>query len=298
MRSTLALAVIAGCAETPQLEPDWMAGLDDGHSLAELSIPGTHDTGALHEPYPGVAMTQELAIADQLEAGVRYLDLRCRNFDDQFLIYHGAIDQDQTFDEVLATIDAFLDAHPGETVIASVKEELAASGATLTFEQLFQAYVAREPARWYLGAAVPRLGDVRGQIVLLRRFDATGVPLGLDATAWPDDATFTIANADATLRIEDEYMVSDDAAKWTAIAGLVAEARTGDPATLYLTYTSGYQLIGGLPDIPSVATDIDARLDTYLADPANAHGRLGVLVMDFVTAARARAIVATNQLTR
>ena len=55
-----------------------------------------------------------------------------------------------------------------------------------------------------------------------------------------------------------------------------------------------YQTIDGLPNIPSVADDINMRLDGLLADPESRHARLGVLAMDFVTAARARAIVATN----
>src|SRR5262249_22917605 len=139
--------------------------------LSDLTIPGTHDSGALHEPIANVAKCQTLTIAEQLDAGVRYLDIRLRNFQDQFLVYHGPIDQDLTFEDELATLFEFLDAHPHETVIASVKQENDPYGATLTFEQLFDRYVAQAPQRWYLGATLPMLGDVRGKLVLLRRFD-------------------------------------------------------------------------------------------------------------------------------
>ena len=115
--------------------------------------------------------------------------------------------------------------------------------------------------------------------------------------AWADDTTFSLTTA-ASLRIEDDYIVTDNAAKWTAITALLAEARSGDAATLFLDYTSGYQTIGGLPSIPSVADDINMRLDGLLADPENRRARLGVLAMDFVTAARARAIIATNATAR
>lgn len=270
-----------------------MGDLTDATGVAELSIPGTHDSGALLEPYPGLAQAQTLAIADQLAAGVRYFDVRCRHFQDAFLIYHGPIDQDQTFDEVLATMSKFLDEHPGEALIVSVKEEAAPDGNTRSFEATFASYVAQARDRWYLGDTLPRLGDVRGRLVLLRRFAASAAPLGLDGSAWADDATFSLTTA-ASLRIEDDYIVSDNAAKWTAITALLAEARSGDAATLFLDYTSGYQTISGLPNIPSVADDINARLDGFLADPQNRHARLGVLAMDFVTAARARAIIATN----
>ena len=103
----------------------------------------------MYEPYPGIAQAQHLTIAEQLAAGIRYFDLRCRaatSDDHKFDIYHGAIDQNQTFDDVLATLYAFLDAHPHEAVIASVKEEAAESGATRSpFDQLFARYVAAAP---------------------------------------------------------------------------------------------------------------------------------------------------------
>ena len=288
---------LAACSGDDAGDSDWMASLPDTANLAALTIPGTHDSGAQHEPAAGIAQTQNLTFADQLSAGVRYFDVRCRNFDDQFLIYHGSIDQSQTYDDVLAAMYSFLAAHPKETIIISVKEELDAQGATMSFEQVFDNYVALHPERWYLGATVPALGDVRGKLVLLRRFESVATPLGIAGppSVWADNATFTITDADAVLRIEDNYLVTDDGVKWTDITSLFGEARaTADPATLYLAYTSGYQTIMSLPNIPSVSDTINAMLDSFLADPANAHVHLGIAVMDFVTAARVHAVLSTN----
>ena len=271
-----------------------MASIDDSRGLTELSIPGTHDSGAMFEPYPGLAKAQDLTIEQQLEAGIRYFDVRCRNFNNQFLIYHGPIDQNQSFDQVLATMFAFLDAHPTETLIVSVKEEIMEQGATLTFEQVFDGYVATAPQRWYLQPTLPLLGDVRGLLVLLRRFDVTMPPLGIDASPWADNDTFSIANGDAMLQIEDNYIVTDNGTKWDDITSLLAQAGAGDPATLYLAYTSGYQTINYLNDITIVSNDINPRIDKWLAEPANAHAHTGVLVMDFATEARDHAIISTN----
>lgn len=294
LRAVFLALLVVGCSQPASGEPDWMADLADTRMIAELSIPGTHDSGARFDLTQGLAKTQDLTIAEQLTAGVRYFDVRCRHVGDQFLIYHGGVDQNQTFDEVLATMYAFLDAHPHETILASVKEESVPTQNTRSFEATFNAYVAQAPARWVLAPTPPRLGDVRGKVVLLRRFDATTTPLGIDATVWADNATFTISDADAHLRIEDEYVVTSNDLKWTAITNLLAEAAAGDPTTWMLTYTSGYQLISELPHITLVSDDINARLDTFLADPANAHAHLGTLAMDFVTSARVEAVLSTN----
>lgn len=283
--------MIASC--TDSASPGWMAEQDDAKSLGELSIPGTHDSGARFEFTAGLAKTQELTIQQQLDVGVRYLDIRCRHVGDAFLIYHGAVDQNQTYDEVLATLFAFLDANPTETIIASVMEEATPSGNTRSFEATFGAYLAHAPQRWHLDPAIPRLGDVRGKVVLLRRFSSTITPLGIDASPWSDSTTFSVSNA-ASLRIQDAYMVADNNVKWTAITALLGEVRTATASTLFLDYTSGYQTMNGLPNITIVSDDINARLTAYLADPANAKVRLGVLVMDFVTADLAAAIVTTN----
>jgi 1-phosphatidylinositol phosphodiesterase len=293
--SWLALAAsLAACTKPATGEPAWMAKLADARMIAELSIPGTHDSAARFDLTQGLAKCQSLTIADQLEAGVRYFDLRCREVQDQFLMYHGGVDQNQTFDAVLATMFAFLDAHPHETILASVKEEAAPTENTRTFEATFEAYVAEAPARWTLAPSPPRLGDVRGTLVLLRRFDATTLPLGVDATQWPDDATFDISDADARLHVEDEYIVTDNDLKWTAITSSLAEATASDPSIWTLTYTSGIQTIMGLPNIPLVSDDINTRLDAFLADPANARAHVGTLAMDFVTAARVASVIATN----
>ncbi len=283
------LLALAACSDSPA--KGWMASVDDGTSLAALSIPGTHDSGAMFEPFPGLAKCQSLTIADQLAAGVRYFDIRCHHFQDQFLIYHGSIDQNQSFDDVLATMLGFLDKHPTETIIVSVKEEGTAMMPVKSFEATFASYLDQARDRWYLDSTVPALGAVRGKLVLLRRFDAAASPLGIDASPWPDNASFAIAHPGVALQVEDEYMVTTNDAKWAAITKNLDAAGAGDPATLFLTYTSGYQTIQGAPNITSVSDDIDARLDGAIAA---AHGRLGVLAIDYVTKARAQAIAALN----
>jgi len=170
---------------------DWMKSMPDGRLLSELSIPGTHDSGARFEPVPGTAKCQDLPIAGQLNAGVRFLDIRCRHLRDAFVIHHGPVYQNLNFDGVLDDILAFLKAHPSECVILSIKEESSPAENTRGFEQTFDSYVARNPDKWLLKVTLPTMAEARGKIILLRRFNATSLPKGIAATGWADNATFS-----------------------------------------------------------------------------------------------------------
>lgn len=279
-------ALVGAC--TDDAEPAWMSRIEDSRSLADIVIPGTHDSGALHEPLAGLAKTQALTIVEQLDAGVRFFDLRARNIDDAFWLYHGSLDQDQPFEGVFGAMYAYLDAHPTEVLVASLKEEAPPSGATKSFDAVFADYAAQSPEHWDLRDTVPSIAEVRGKIVLVRRFSSTPA-VGIDASPWADNATFSITNA-ATLRVQDEYIVMSNDAKWTAITALLDEPRVAD--TLYLDYTSGYRPTDmGLSDILAVASDINARLDARVAMPIAA----GVLVMDYVTRDRVIAVIDANE---
>jgi 1-phosphatidylinositol phosphodiesterase len=277
---------------TPQ---GWMGALPGSTSLADLSIPGTHDTGATIEVSPGTTKCQNLSVADQLAIGVRYLDIRTHNTNNSFEVFHLTVDQNLTFDQVLTSIYTFFTANPGETVIMCLKEENPdpQTGSTNTYEQTFQSYVSQHPERWLLTDSIPTLDQARGKIVLLRRFNATTTPEGIDGTNWSDNVTFTMTSGTSTLRIQDFYQIPDDPSKWAAITGLFNEALTADASTLYLNNTSAYfELDGGAENITGVSDVINPELQTYFTDAGA--GRYGIVAMDFVDATKASLVLKTN----
>ena len=279
-----ALSLSAGAAGN-----NWMTPLDGNLPLSQFSIPGTHDSGATVEPISGTAKCQNLSITDQLNAGVRFLDIRCRHINDAFAIHHGQIYQNLNFNDVLNSVIGFLNSNPGETVIMSVKEEYNATGNTRSFEATFDSYVAQNPTKWNLGSAIPTLTQARGKIVLFRRFGASSTPKGIDASNWPDNTSFSTGN---TLRVQDRYNVSDNNAKWAAILQTLEEARYSGPNTLYVNFASGTTSIIGIPNIPTVSNNINPRITTFFN--ANPSGRFGALLMDFADAAKCTLIYNTN----
>lgn len=286
----LCLILAAIPASTHGAGNNWMNALDGSKRVSEFSIPGTHDSGARNEPVSGTAKCQTLTIADQLTAGVRFLDVRCRHLNDAFVIHHGSVYQNINFDDVINATTAFLDANPSETVIMSVKEEYTSSGTTRSFEATFDTYVAKNPAKWLLTSSIPTLNDARGKIVLFRRFGASVTPKGIDASNWPDNVAFSTGG---TLRVQDVYNVPSNDPKWASILAILNEARYGGPAPLYVNFASGVKSgTFGIPSIPTVSNNINPRLATFFA--ANTSGRFGAVLMDFADASKCSMIYNTN----
>lgn len=256
---------------------DWMAALNGDLHLSQISIPGTHNAMALYETFSGTAKCQHLSLTDQLNAGVRFIDIRCRHINNTFTIHHGSVYQNASFDDVLNAVFNFLDSNPSECVIMSVKEEYTPSENTRTFVQTFDAYVARSPDKWNLGTSIPTINEAKGKITLFRRFRGSSTPKGIDASVWPDNTSFT----SGALDVQDNYTVSDNNAKWSQITGRFGDARNSNDNRLYVNFCSGYQSnFLGIPNIPAVANDVNQRLVSYLS--AWTSGRKGIVLMDFV----------------
>ena len=96
---------------------------------------------------------QNMDLKEQLKHGIRFLDIRLHLEDDELLCYHGPIDLDSNFADVLDTVSGFLETNPSETVIMNVQWENGESGDnTKTRVEIFQEYLANIDKRyWYHG---------------------------------------------------------------------------------------------------------------------------------------------------
>jgi 1-phosphatidylinositol phosphodiesterase len=262
---------------------DWMTPLDGDLDLALLTIPGSHDSTAREGGLK--AVTQTLDIAGQLAAGIRFFDIRLKDDGGVLRLFHGDVDEQLELEAgVLETMLAFLAAHPGEGLIMSVKQEDA--GDPAAFARDLEAVVARHPDAFRVAPDFPRLADVRGRILVFRRFSHSAI--GIAADPWKNDATFSIATEHGTLTIEDHWDLGHTlpgrvGEKWDSVAANLDAAVTS-PLGWFVTFTSAMSdlsfpraIAGGL--LPLV-DGINQRLLDYL-DAHPGHQRLGTIVMDF-----------------
>ena len=162
---------------------NWMSHVPDDTRLSELSIPGTHDSCANVGGF--FCETQDFDFVDQLRAGVRFLDIRCRPSGNRFAIHHGICFLSLFFEDILEEVRTFLANHPTETVLMRIKEEFTPTLDALSFELIWETYMNelgfRDLFVQNLGG-IPMLGDVRGRVVVLS--DEPGPRPGRSTTSY------------------------------------------------------------------------------------------------------------------
>ncbi|MDF4249052.1 phosphatidylinositol-specific phospholipase C [Streptomyces sp. WMMB303] len=240
--------------------PDWMAPLPAATPLRSLTIPGSHDSGAR---YGGAWVEcQDTLISEQLEAGIRFLDVRCRAIDGVFAIHHGAFYQHLMFGDVLIACRDFLAAHPGETILMRVKQEYSSVGDE-EFRRIFEVYLDEKGWRSLLrlDSTPPTLGEARGKVVVLA--DNGGLP----GIRWADPELFDV---------QDDYR-AEPFAKYDRITDQFRQA-AAEPGPWYVNFTS---TAAGLP--PAWNADrLNPQVKKFLngSGMAGAAG-LGIIPMDF-----------------
>lgn len=279
---------------------EWLKSVPGSVYVSQISIPGTHESAALYEGLRGTAKCQDLKIDEQLNIGVRYLDIRCRHMNNKFRIFHGIADQKQSFSDILNSCKSFLRKNPSEFIFMSVKEEYRQRNSTRKFYETFEEYLEKEAKDcFYIKNRVPKLQEVRGKIVLIRRFSIPeDKELGIQANdGWNDNRNnVIIENGVNKLIIQDKYKFSDNNLKWNLITSQFQKSFSDKSSqNLYLNNTSGYTPGWfGIPNITRVSNEINPKLDTYLYNlslSSNRKKKLGIVGVDFVTAQRAKQIL-------
>lgn len=275
---------------------DWMASIPDETVISEITMPGTHDCASLWPQLGFITKCQALTIAQQLNIGARYLDIRLGAEDGALKLFHGFTkcrtsplpwaDQIDLAD-VLNDCFAFLDAHPGETILFAVKQEHGDETAA-EFDAMVQNYVNQNPERWLLTESLPTLGEARGKLVLLRRYEGAGLSLLWANQNGHDDTslnTVAEANGSYTLWVQDRYEY-DAASKWTAFqAGLGTAVTDGENAAVHFLSTKG-TLPQGHPWY------FAQKLNQQLR--ASSEALSGWIVVDFLTPELAELIYSAN----
>ena len=284
----LSLLAVAPMQRGETDRTDWMASLRDDAALSSITIPGTHDSGALHSLAEVSGKCQSLSIKEQLKIGVRFLDIRLQLVGDELKVVHSIADQMTDFEDVLADMVEFIRNNESEFLIVSIKEDASPKGSDKDFTETLEAMLLAYPEVSRSTELPETVGDARESIHIVSRY--WNASIGLPCySGWADDTSFVLGN----IYVQDNYHVASAAEKIADIRSTYAVAQEGT-YSLVLNYTSCY-LASGFPPIYAGLPAHKINRDTAMAlSDENLAGPLGVLVCDFMTAELADAIIGRN----
>ena len=243
----------------------WMKNLKDDTPISGLSIPGTHNAPAHHFALPSVRC-QAVSPREQLDNGVRFFDIRARPLDpnkEDLELCHAVFPVSLTgkkyFRKLVDDIFAFLEQNPSETVLMTVKREGLGKMSDQQLSKILHDHYASDPARWFTAPRVPYLGEARGKIVLIRRFNLDDSLKGeyggsgwcIDAGGWADNTPDALCPS-GDVRIQDFYQVmktstiptktkyvTDQMVKSSAIVTSLPPTATANPSNATATAAPG-----------------------------------------------------------
>lgn len=307
---------------------DWMSAIRGETNITEITVPGTHDSCArkFKQSYVDfVAKCQSLNITEQLNAGVRFLDVRCEVDSSTHSVktVHGSVDcwngSDYYYlDFLFQDVYNWLDAHPTESVFLMIKEDDGNVGAP-TFTSAIYEYIHGYGQNkyfygedynyhdyWYLDKTVPTLNQVRGKIVLFNRFDRYIASSGSTASEEESGQKIKYDNQESSSLSSPNYVTGQD---WSSGAKYhvqdMYKLSTGDKLTAvqenlslghyrgeyYLNFTST-TTTDSIPRPENYANTINPAFLNLTFDTGKPSG---YIPMDFISETYARKIVENNE---
>lgn len=319
---------------------EWMKKYDDSTPLVHMNIPGTHDstswnyTQATQDalrgitdlnqvtvPVPQTFRCQALPLIDALNMGIRAFDLRYA-FDptnSTLVFYHSQalFSETATLDDILFGFYQWLDDHPSETLFLSLQYEgstakYASNNAAVQLK-LYKALTSRVARQYFVQrkGEFGTLGQARGKITLLRRFDldqlsdfyTNSLPgLHFSPSLWTDNSPNIVLTynekKNLTAYIEDYYqpITPEESSateniqwKYNATTSHILKATTEHPDSLYWTWASSENTDNVPPEWPQIMAlgngsstpegGVNQRLVPFLKKQKGK--RVGIVMFDY-----------------
>lgn len=289
----------------------WMEKLADDIKISEINLPGTHNSCTKKVQFSYLSKCHNLSIYDQLNIGVRYLDIRVEKSSDKLKTVHSIADCYTThgkkkkllLDYVLDDCKKFLKENPTETIILCIKRDDGVSSEE-TFDLFYENYLKNDPL-WFTENRVPRLGEVRGKLVFFNRCHVdfnnknyTDKNTGLRLSNWPDlpknseicysevpvykqDKTY-----DETYIVQDMYKLYPKEKWHKAVLPLVE--KPFEKEGLFLNYFSAANFIYS----PKIYANYILKKFEKITLESNK--KYGWLIFDFPTKSLCEKVISTN----
>ena len=290
---------------------NWMASVPDDMPICDINIPGTHDSTATYVSPSWFLKTQNSSISTQLKNGFRYLDLRIRLDDKKtsLIMCHNMSDCRKnafpwaasfSFDDIVDEAEQFLSAHPSESIIFCIKPEKSYDDISAII-LLIQKVIAKNKTFWYTKNEIPLTKNVRGKIILARRFsidtENADAEFGMDfrwqeqpnTEILPSAAEISKINDAQMLVVQDRYKYKMND-KWKAVIDTMNE-HSGIKNRFLLNFLSTMEG-NALPHPKKYAKNLNQNFMNL----AEVKTSSGIWIFDWGTQALAEKVILNNRL--
>lgn len=288
----------------------WMSCIPQNVFYTMLSVPGSHDAAtSTVKLFTFSSETQNKTIAEQLELGVRALDLR-PSATDNLEIKHGSTGTGVTLAQAIESMRSYLEKNPTEFIYATIHLEGSTDDNKTKkwSNNVYKLVKAAVDGGYALGALSKgaKLADYKGKIIFIYRDDLTGDNQIYNAAkvAWNDNIARTVKVRDTNGNEINDFLISyqdiwessdldentggisgyfaqkggvkSDDAKVSMVKKYIDNATGSKDQRLIFNFAS---YSGGF--ISERAKAIMPSVNSYIVSKKN---RLGVILADFVDA--------------
>jgi hypothetical protein len=240
-----------------------MARIPDDRNLSELSIPGSHESMSYDNIHANMWISRQCwTLLLQMHMGIRYFDIRCRHKYDSLPMHHNKYFLGSQFDLMLMEICDYLEVHPQETFIISLKEECRGKGNTESFASTVDKQLRKIPSERILKSKyIPTMGEARGKIILLPRYEIQDK--GKAYLSWDQCC------------VHDKPSGNPEDQMKNIVGHLTSVHEQEEKLDFFITFCYCSHAAHTPKQVAKIA---NARLHTYLR---NSLGQLGIVVMDY-----------------
>jgi 1-phosphatidylinositol phosphodiesterase len=288
----------------------WMKDIDDSKNLFALDIPGTHDCVTQYIQFPHISKCQDMNIYEQLNCGIRALDIRVQSKGDRLGMVHGIakaftnpnrLSRQMDMADVLNHCYNFLSKNPSETIIFQFKND-SNKEMEKCFNNLYYRYIKTNEDKWYLENKIPTLGEARGKIVLIRRCkmdlnnaEFTDENTGIDFSHWVEQDTAepdalileTNSKDNASFIIQDRFKYKPEP-RWSECIKPFLDKRSEFDGRYVICYLS---TAGGFKGPKRNAKYINPQFMAYEIDKNKYYG---TIYLDFPSTELTKKIIKNN----
>ncbi len=287
----------------------WMAPLADSRLVADLSLPGTHDACTAEGWHlaqlisESTAKAQDLTIDEQLKVGVRVFDLRPERVLNpatasyELRCSHGIVQTSLLVKDFFLKLKTFLKDNPTEFCIVTCNltnsnDPVGYSNWRKDFAELINGSDLSGLFADFKPAIT--VGEMRGRVLLLSRYEYDGNILGGICQDWSNDKQLAnqtkgkikAANgSEAPLWTQDYYSIGtdltgkDEAIRRMLDATAARDMTSATPAWVF-NYSAGYVGLVCSDHYRENAARTNRLVIDYLANPLH-NASTGIIYMDY-----------------